>query len=258
MKFFAKIVLILLIIPISFVALISLTVKFQLLDPNFWKNDFKSNNVYANLSNDLKIYAEDQNIKGGGKTSDLKIITNVITPIIVEDFTTHNLDNTLGFINGDRKELLVYIPISKIPKELAPKSVGLNTEEIPLTALMTKFNVDANTIPVSQIAYFGQLINYLLIGSLALSILFLVFLFLLTEDGDRFISIGLSVALLGFLTLSFSKIITSIQITNKIVLDILPSVLLEISKTWTALGFGLIIFGILCFVIKKPNASRQI
>jgi len=258
MKFLAKLILIILLLPIGLAVIISSTVKFQLLSPNFWKDDFKNNNVYIDLSNDLKVYAENQNIKGGGKVSDLKVITDVITPAIVEDFTTHNLDQTLGFVNGDKKEFLVYIPISKIPKELAPKSSALSSEEIPLSALMSKFNVDAGTIPISQIAFFGQSINYLLIGSLILSILFLFLLFLLTEPGDRFISIGLFAVLLGFLVLSLSKVFTSIQITNKIALDILPSVLQQISKTWTILGFGIIIFGIICFAVKKPNASRQI
>jgi len=257
MKFFAKLILILIIVPISLIVLVSLTIRLQLLDPNFWKSDFKNNNIYVSLSNDLKVYAEDQNIKGGGKTSDLKVVTNIITPTIVEDFTTHNLDNSLGFINGTKKELLVYIPISKIPKELAPKSVGLNTEEIPLTALMTKFNIDASTIPVSQIAYFGQSINYLLIISIIILLFCLLCLFLLIEKGDKLIAIGLPLILSGFVVLSFSRVFVSIQITNKILYDFLPSILLQISKVWSLVGILLLITGVvLLFIRKRTHDSR--
>jgi len=256
MKFFAKIILVLILIPSIIIVLFSATIKFQLFDPNFWKDDFKNNNVYFNLSNDLKTYTEDQNIKGGAKTGDLKVITDVITPTILEDFISHNIDNSLAFINGGKKELLVYLPVGKIPKELAPKSVGLNTEEIPLAALMTKFNVDANTIPISQIAYFGTFVNYLLVGSAILTAMFLIFLFLLTENGDRFISIGLSFVLSGFVILSSSKIFNSVQITNKIAADILPSVLMQISKTWSLIGVITLVVGIIFLFLKKPSFKK--
>lgn len=108
MKSIAKLILIILLVPISLVAVIASTVKFQLLEPKFWQDVFKSNNVYINLSKDLKVYTEDQIIKGGGKKSDLESLTNVITPDIIEDFTVRNLDNFLGFANGKKKELLVY------------------------------------------------------------------------------------------------------------------------------------------------------
>src|SRR6187401_1056903 len=112
MKFFVKLLLIILFIPVAIVFIFSLTTKFQLLNSSFWKNNFKNNNVYANLSTDLKTYANNQVVKGGGKTSDLRIITDVITPTIIEDFIGRNLDNFLSFANGKRKDLIVYIPIN--------------------------------------------------------------------------------------------------------------------------------------------------
>ena len=269
MKFFVKLLLVILFVPVSLVVILSSTIKFQFLNPNFWKNDFKNNNVYTDLSKVLKTYAENQTVKGGGKTIDLKVITDVITPNLIEDFIVHNIDNILGFVNGTKKELLAYIPINKIPKEFAPKSVGLNTEELPLTSLLSKFNIDVSAIPISQIAYFGTSVNYLLIGSMSILIILLVLMFLLTKSGDRFIAIGLSFVLTGIAVLSSVKILNLIALSinknyinvirlDEMILAILtPSILGEISKTWSWITMALLVVGIALFFLKKPLVKNS-
>ncbi|HET7099471.1 MAG TPA: hypothetical protein VFI61_04545, partial [Patescibacteria group bacterium] len=182
MKFLGKSILVFLLVPIIVLFVLSLTIKFELLQANFWKNTLKKNNVYANLSVKLKSLAENQSKKGGGKATDLSTITDIITPNIVEDFITRNLDNFFSFANGKQKILMVYLPINKIPKEFAPKSVGLNSEELPLTSLLSKFNIMVGQdLPISQIAYAGVASSYLFFGLLALSILLIYLLFIFTE-----------------------------------------------------------------------------
>ena len=260
MKFLVKLILIILLIPIGIITIIASTAKFDLLNPTFWQNAFKKNNVYVNLSVDIKNFVEDHSARGGGKISDLKSLTDIITPAIIEDFTVHNLDNFIGFANGNKKELLVYIPINKIPKEFAPKSEVLNNEEIPLGVLLSKFNVTTGQdLPISQIAFLGLSINYILIGSVALSVIFILLLFLLTKEGGRFISIAIYLFLTGILTLLLSKILISIRHGSPIILKtVIPPILTEISKTWSVVGIVLICIGIICCFLKKPNETRQI
>ena len=259
MKFIVKLILIILLIPIGLVVVLASTIKFQLLETKFWDRTFTKDNVYVNLSNDVKTYAESQTEKAGGKTNDLKILTDIITPQIIKDFAVHNLDNSLAFANGKRKELIVYIPINQIPKEFAPKSSALNTEEIPLNVLLSKFNVTiGGDLPISQIAYLGLSINNLLIGSTSIAVLFIFLLFLLTKNRGRFASIGVSFILIGLVTLFVAKILSFIYVDKVILRVVIPPILSEISKTWFVVSMVLLGFGIISCFIKKPDAKRQI
>jgi hypothetical protein len=258
MKYLVKFVLVLLLIPTIIIFLVSSTFKFQILSPNYWKDALKRGRVYANLSKDIKTYTENQTIKGGGKISDLKDITDIITPAIVEDFVSHNLDNFLGFANGKKKEIIVYLPINKIPKEFTPKSVSLNTDSISLISLASKFNIDISAVPISQIALLGMFTNLLFFGSLSIVIIFLMFLYKLSDDGKRFLSISIPFILTGFIFIVISKIVDLIKLDNRIVIRaIVPFVLHEISNTWFWVGCILVGFGIILLVVKK-NESRQI
>ncbi len=269
MKFIAKLILIILFVPLCIILVLTSTVRVQLLNPKFWKDTFKANNVYLNLAKDFKNYAEDQTSKGGGKKSDLKIITDVITPEIIEDFTTHNLDNFLGFANGERKELLVYLPINKIPKEFAPKSVGLNSEEIPFVALLSKFNINFDSsIPLSQIAYFGMSTNYVLIGSASLLIVLLLLLYLLTRGGGRFVAIGSSFLLTGtsllflfrFSDIAVGNLSKSVLVTSNmeqvLLVRTLPGLIKATSIAWFYIGIIFIVLGVILFFFKKPSQNN--
>ncbi len=271
MKNLIKLLLTLIFIPVSILCLFSITAKFQLLNSNFWKNDFKNNNVYVKLSEVIKTAAENQTEKGGGKKGDFQSLTDIITPNLVEDFVSRNIDNFIGFANGKSKELLVYIPITKIPKEFSPKSVGLNSEEIPLTALLSKFNITVGQdLPISQIAYFGMAATYALAGLLSVLLICIFLLFLLTENGKRFVFPGLALFLSGVIILVvsiFGYAIKTSMLTDwakgtepsQIILSTFaPYVLQEVLRTWAIVGFIMVILGIVLFFIKKQNGSRQI
>lgn len=252
MKFLAKLLLIILFVPLSLAAVLAATIKFQLLDANFWRSTFKNNNVYTNLSVVVKIAVENQNEKGGGKKSDLKVLTDVITPNIVEDFISHNLDNFLGFANGKRKVLLVYIP----------KVINFNSEEIPLTALLSKFNITiGQDLPISQIAYAGLASTYSFIGFLALSILCLFLLFILTENGKKFITLGLALLISGLTILGLTLIGFLLKgkiFSSQIILSTFaPYIMQEILRLWITIGIIFLILGIILFLFKKHD-SRQI
>ena len=82
MKFFANTLLISLFVPLVLIGLLSATIKFQILNFNFWQTTLAANNVYTKLSQTLQTYEENQIVKEGGKKSDAKILTDLITPQI--------------------------------------------------------------------------------------------------------------------------------------------------------------------------------
>lgn len=245
MKVFTKLILIILFILLSLVTILVATIKFQFLDTNFWKSTFKSNNVYVNLSVVIKTAVGNQTEKGGGKKSDLKVLTDVITPEILEDVVSRNLDNILNFANGKRKELLVYIP----------KVIDFNSEELPLTALLSKFNIAVGKdLPLSQIVYLGLFTNYLFFGLLIICSIFIILLYKIKALGWGLIFSG------GFiLLLSLAGFLVKDILFNQIILTtFMPYILQEVLKIWTIVGIIMLILGTILFFVKKPNDSRQI
>lgn len=264
MKNFLKTILVIIFIPVFTIAVVSSSVKFQLLSPEFWKNTLSENNVYKEMSLAIKGMVVSKTIKGGGNPQDIKMLTDIATPELIKDFTERNLTNILDYANGKRTDLIAYIPISKIPKNLAPKSVGLNSEELPLVALMSKFNIRQDSLPLSQIAYFGRSVNYFLIFSSIVSLLIAISLFALTDRGKHFFSIGIMLLLSGALVILLDRVLNwiNVSMTKNIIPDpnfgismlkiIGPVILSEFLKPWSMIGAILVGIGIAILFIKKP------
>lgn len=229
MKFFVKLILSILLILTSVLILFASTIKFQFLQPNYWKDMFNKYNVYLNLSNDLK---EDV------------VLKEIVTPEIVKDLVIRNIDLTLGFANGQKKEFLVYIPKTKIH----------DSEELPLTALLTKYNIKvAEDLPISQIAFLGLVANYILIGLSSLFVILILLIYVLTDNNKRLVSIGIPIVFTGFLILVISKLFSFFNINKIIIRSLLPPLLVETSKAWSVIGIILLVTGILFFILKKPK-----
>ncbi len=268
MKSTLKIILIILFVPIFVATLLAVSIKYQLLAPNFWKSTMSSGNVYKDLSGAIKTSFETKTVTGGGTKNDVKILTDIATPDNLRDFVERNVDNILNFANGKNKVLLIYIPINKIPKELAPKSVGLNSEEIPASALLDKFNIDQSALPVSQLNYVGRSSNYFLLITISLSVLIIASLFVLTGRGDRYIGVGTGFVLSGTFTIGVVRIlnlarlnmpynlIKSSGFANKLVSIIAPVLLEAILKVWLVVGIATLAIGIVLFFLRRPELSK--
>lgn len=264
---FIKTILVIIFIPVFTIAVIATSVKYQLLSPKFWKNTLSQNNVYKDIAATVKTLADSKTIKGGGNPRDIKILTDVVTPELTQDFMEKNITNILDYANGKRKDLIAYIPISKIPKNLAPKSVGLNQEEIPFDSLLAKFNIGQNALPLTQIAYFGKAVNYVLVFSYAVSLVIAILLFVLTEKGSRFFSFALALTLSGILIAAIVRLLNFAHqnfLSNPVtdshfgisILKILgPLVLSELLMVWNVVGITAIVVGLIFMFIKKPGAT---
>lgn len=269
MKNFVKTLLVIIFIPVFTIAVVSASIKFQLLSPQFWKISLSQHNVYYDLSQTVKTLADSTTTKGGGNPLDIKILTDIMTPELIQDFMERNITNILDYANGKRTDLIAYIPISKvpiskIPKNLAPKSVGLNSEELPLTSLMSKFNISQDSLPLSQIVIVGRTASNLLVATSILSVIILIALFVLSEKGSNFISIGLTFIFSGLVIEIIVRILNIISMNliktppgdlnfgASILTIISPVVLAELLKLWGLIGAITIGFGIVILFLKKP------
>lgn len=100
MKTFASILLVIFFIPLLLISVVSYTLKFQLLDYNFWQSTFQKNNVYQNLASESKGSFESQINSEGGNKNDIQVLTDLITPDNTKDVVDKNLQNFLSFANG--------------------------------------------------------------------------------------------------------------------------------------------------------------
>lgn len=264
MKNFVKTLLVIIFIPVFTIAVVLASIKFQLLSPQFWKSSLLQHNVYNALSQMTKTMAASKTVKGGGNPQDIKILTDIATPELIKDFMERNITNILDYANGKRPDLMAYIPISKIPKSLAPKSVGLNSEELPLTSLMSKFNISQESLPLSQIVIVGKTATNLLVTASILSVIILIALFVLSEKGSNFISIGLTFIFSGLVVEIIVRILNIISMNliktpsgdlnfgASILAIVGPVILTELLKLWGLIGAIMIGIGIVVLFLKKP------
>lgn len=264
MKFTAKLILILLVIPLLVIGVFLTSVRFQILDPNFWQTTFRTNNVYSTLAAVLKNTAEQQTLKKGGSLSEAKVLTNLITPVNLQDLLEKNITNFLSFANGKSREMMVYIPIKVLPRSLLPENLGKVTENTPLTILLDLLHIEGiQETQIESLSKTGQTVTYFLILDLAVLVLVLIGIFFLTDKGKRYIPPALAfiiagiivqvLALLGYIvrTGMFTDWVKSAEPSQIILAPFAPYVLEEIVKVWAIIGAFAISGGIVLIFFKK-------
>ncbi len=269
MKSAARIFLIIITTLLATVGIVLATIRFQFLEPTFWENSFDKHNVYNDLSAVVKKTVEAQITHDGGRVSDAKVLTDIITPGNLRDFITKNLVNVLGYVDGLYPKLNFYIPVSKIPKGLLPKNIAYQSEEVPVSTLLTEFNV--NFISASQIqsfSLFGKVLTYLVILIFALVGLFLLLLFILVDAGKRFTAPAAAFLITGILMLGLcqagSQAVSALSLNllqktvtaEVIVGTIIPPLIQDIVRIWLFIGIILAAVGIILFFLKKPLYNK--
>lgn len=266
MKFAAQFLLILFFVILFFVGLLAGTLKFQLLNFDFWKTSFEKNNVYQNLAVASKGSLESQIGKEGGSKKDAKVLTDLITTENAKDFVDNNIKNLLSFANGKASQLIVYIPVKIIPKNVLPKNIEGIQDQMPLQDLLKKLNYqNADKISLKGLGSASLTANLVFFGSLTLLLVILILLVLLVESGGRLVAPGVAIFLTGVLTISASRIGDSLKTvslsdpatssTFAYVLgrNLFQPLVVEFMKTWFILGLVLVAISILLFFVKKPS-----
>ena len=264
MKTAAKLTLTFLIIPLILVGIILASLHFQLLEPNFWKNTLRTNNVYTNLATVLKKTAEAQTTTEGGNLGDARVLINLITPANLQDILEKNITNILNFANGKVQEAIVYIPIKILPKGLLPPNLGKITENTPLAILLDILRIEGfQETQIESLSRTGQTVTYFLILDLVILLLILIGIYFLTDKGKRYIPPAIAfiiagivvqvLALFGYIirTSMFTGWVKSNEPVQAILAPFVPYILGEIVKVWVIIGAFVIVGGVVFLFFRK-------
>lgn len=264
MRIVGSVLLIILLIPFLLLAVLSSTIKFQLLNSGFWLSTFEVNNVYSRIATEIKASAEGQVEKKGGSLNDAKVLTNLITPANLKDIISKNLTYSLDYMNGRTNQFNAYIPVSKIPRDLLPATIAGRSDTVPVSTLLSEYNIQG--ISKNQIWILGTVglwATRLVVVDWAIVIILLVSLYFLTNPGKKFWNLGVAFVLSGLLLLGsfgFLEVIRHSMLTDwvtgnepsqHILGTFLPYLLQNILFVWLIVGIFLVLTGIVLFFIKR-------
>lgn len=270
MRTTANILLLSLVVPLFLIAILAATLRFQLLSPGFWESTFEKNNVYSSLTDVVKGSIVSQTSKQGGSPSEIRFLTDLVTTANVRDFVNKNLENIFAFADTKTSQLIVYIPVSKLPKGLLPPNFASLSDTMTLSSLMTRLNIDGNLQSnIKYISLLGKTSLYLFYGDAAITVLFMILLFLLVAPGSRFVGPGIAFLLSGLISIGLYQLASQIKsqaftlsaqkTTADLVLNIAaPPLITEIAKTWLFVGVILSVIGILLFFVKRPASQKSV
>jgi heme exporter protein D len=269
-KIAAQILLIIFFVIVFFAGLVSATLKFQLLNFNFWEAAFQKHNVYQNLANVSKTSFETQVNKEGGNKNDVKILTDLITTENAKDVVDRNLKNFLNFANGEAPQIIVYLPIDKAPKNLLPANIAGVKSEMTISDLLTKFNFqDWQNLPYQNLFNIGKYAFYVFVSAALLLLLVSVLLILVVEEENRFISLGIAFVLSSGVTFFLVGVATNLNVLFSKSLVENPSIALiilgtifspvvtEMAFVWKILGLVILVLGFALFFVKKPTYNNS-
>lgn len=264
MRVAGSILLIIFVVPFLLLGVLSSTVKFQLLNSDFWLSTFEKNNVYSRIAEEIKTSAEMQVEKKGGSLKDAKVLTDLITPTNLKDIISKNLTYTFDYMNGKANDFNAYIPVSKLPRDLLPVTVAGRSDTVPVETLLSEYNIrGVNKNQIWLLGNTGVWLTRLFVVDWIIVIILLLSLFFLTAPGKKFWNLGVTFVLSGLLLLGsfgFLEVIRSSMLTDwpkssepsqHILGTFLPFLLQNILIVWLGTGIFLVICGIVLFFVKK-------
>jgi hypothetical protein len=270
MKILLKLILVIAYIPIFLIFLVAANLRFQLLTPAFWNNTFGSESVYSKLSVSINKNLESQTIAEGGKASDVRVLTEIISPENLKDTIEKNLSNILLYADGKAKELIIYVPVDKIPKSLLSVNFDKVTEQMKLGDLLKEFNMFGVSPEQIQIISHVGTWSWILLGTtLSILFLFLYLLYSLTDPGKRLVANGLALTISGIIALlatgagtviriNWAKDLAGSSLTGDSLIGILvPPVIHGVLGIWLVLAAISFVLGFILFFVKKPIYNKE-
>jgi hypothetical protein len=262
MKILAKILLVLVSIPVFFLCILSINVRFQLLSSRFWINTFEKNAVYSQISAEIGTRLTSKVVAGGGEESDITVLSALVSTDNLKYFFEKNIQSFISYANGKSSEITIFIPFSS--------ELGDFSEEISLMDFLDEFNIAVvSESDIQMISKYGFFSWMAFVALLTLLVLIFVLLYLLTDSGKSLVSQGMAFILFGTtLTMAFfigqfaGEVISrdftgSSNIGTSLMAIITPPIIQNLIRTWIWIGILLFIFGILLFFIKKPAIFKS-
>ncbi len=264
MRTFAQVLLLIFYLIFFIILMFSSTLKYALLDYNYWTKSFEKHEVYLTLTNVVHESINSQVNSQGGNAKDVVVLTDLVTPENTKDFVNINLKNLFDFAKGNAPELKVYVPIKKLPNDLLPKSLINLNQQMTLKELSTRFNVTGlNNLPLNYISKLGFYNYYFFIGASVLAGLFLVMLVLSVSAGKKLIAPGIAILTSGLITIGLAELTRQLLVIMDQTISQKPNLNLILTRTiltpvvtdvliiWTYFGVALCILGIITFFITK-------
>jgi len=265
MKFLARLILIIIFIPVFIIFLLAVNLRFQLLTPSFWDKTFSSGNTFFALSASINKNLEAQTIDEGGRAGDVEILTDLITPENLEDTVSKNIDNVLRYANGKADDLIVYIPVNKIPQSLLSVGFSKIRTEMSLTALLKEFNMQGISSSQIQLVSKVGFVSWMLFVTASLLIVLLLFLLYISAgSGKRLVAPGMALVISGVLALTAAGAGTVMRINmakdlpvspvmgDSIIGIVAPPIIQALLTLWVYIAASAVILGLLLFFVKKP------
>lgn len=216
MKMVGKSLLVILFIPLFIIFLAATSVRFQLLNQNFYIGSFEKHSVYQQTSDNLKNLIVESYGQEAVSSKQIKTYTDLLTPDTLKLFIEKNIQNIFNFLNYQTPELTVYIPIDKIPATLLPPNFVLKQDSVPLSTFMGYFGRPGATIdPIflqrARLVMTGSFVLWVV--SLLLVIGVLIFQAKLTEKDKRYVSPAVTLIIAGVVSLIAIVIINLLKST---------------------------------------------
>ncbi|OGM88798.1 hypothetical protein A2573_00140 [Candidatus Woesebacteria bacterium RIFOXYD1_FULL_43_18] len=265
MKFLARLILIFLFIPVFIIFLFAVNLRFQLLTPSFWDKTLSSGDTFRALSASINKNLEKQAIDEGGRAGDVEILTNLITPENLEETFNKNINNFLRYANGRANDLIVYVPVNKIPLPLLSTGFDKIKTEMSLTELLKEFNVQG--VSPSQIQMVSKLgpVSWIVFAGVTLFLALLLFLlYASVGSGKRLAAPGMALFISGLLALTAAGAGTVLRINmakdlpvspvmgDSIIGIVVPPIIQGVLTLWLYFAASAVILGLLLFFVKKP------
>ncbi|HUC95152.1 MAG TPA: hypothetical protein VMR19_04095 [Candidatus Saccharimonadales bacterium] len=270
MKFIIKLVLTIIFIPVFLIFILAINLRFQILAPSFWEKVFISGDVYTKLSTSINENLESEAVIEGGKPGDVNILTDLISPENLQDAINKNINNFLEYANGKTGEIVVYIPVSKIPKAFLSTSFNTVKEQMSLSDLIKEFNISGiSAAQIQMISHLGEAAWLILLFSASLVVLILCLLYLCVSPGKRLVAPGLALILSGLTELSIyfmgtfvgsnfaGNLVGISNVGDSLIGIIVPPILKGLFNLWLPNAIGAIVFGTVLLFIKKSGYIRK-
>lgn len=267
MKFVAKVILIILSIPISILCILSINIRFQFLSFGFWANSFERGNVYSQISKSLEDRLVAKVVAEGGRKSDIGVLSNLISSSGLKNFFEENAMGVLDYANGQSSEITVFAPnLMESSKEgFDIGDLGSLSQKMRLSDFLKEYNVAGlSESDILIISKFG-IWSWMLLGvSFTLLILVLALIYLLTNGGKYLKAQGVALTLSGSLILIvyfagtfLSKLLTerfvgSSNVGASLIAIAAPPIIKNVLQIWIWFGVSAVFLGILLFFIRKP------
>lgn len=267
MRFVARALLVIIAVPIFILTVLSINIRFQFLSSRFWINTFEKGNIYSQISENVENRLISKVVAEGGGKSDVALLSNLISPTSLKDFSEKNIRNILLYANGKSSQIMVFtpVPLGKIPEGFGKNNLENFSEEIPLTDFLKGFDISGiGESDIQAISDFGTWAWILTAGSFSLLVLALVLAYLTTNSGKHLITPGMALILPGIFMLtaylvgSFAgRVLTddfreSTNVGTSLAAIIIPPVIQNVVQIWIWFGTFAVILGILLFFLKKP------